>query len=167
MAPIDGNGTKLLQTYQGLYNTVDGEMSASGCRLPSGQFFANIEQRLLSFGTDAMQMLDMNTLEMSAKSTGSPNSTMTLQRRENLLWVVSIMHFNNTSGFELQADWPGAPVIVQECGLYWCVNQYWSSVANNTHSESVEEVPARRVRNLWNNNGSWPDKSLEFHDSSV
>ncbi|KAK7926935.1 hypothetical protein PG985_003933 [Apiospora marii] len=167
MAPIEGNVTQLLQTYQGLYETGTGEKRASGWHLPNGQFLANMEEHLLTFGPNAMKTLDMNVMEMTARSTGNPNNTITLRHRDNLLWAVSIMHLNNTKGLEMQVDWPGAPVLAQECGLYWCVNEYQSSVANNTYRESVEELAAPRVRGLWNRDGAWPDESLEFHDSVV
>ncbi|KAK8127374.1 hypothetical protein PG984_008482 [Apiospora sp. TS-2023a] len=165
LKPIEGNVTKLLQTYRGYYDSNVRGKRASGWHLPNGQFLANMEEHELSFGPDAMNYYDVDVLEMTAKSTGNPNNTITLQHRDNLLWAVSIMHLNNTKGDVLQVTWPGAPVLAHECGLYWCVNQYRSSMANNTYSESVEEVPAPRVRGLWDHDGDWPDESLEFHSS--
>ncbi|KAK7955992.1 uncharacterized protein PG986_005214 [Apiospora aurea] len=109
----------------------------------------------------------MNAIEMSAKSTGNSNKTLTLRHRDNLLWAVSLVHFNNTAGYERQVMRPDAPVVAQEFGLYWRVNQYRSSVTNNTYSESVEEVPAPSVRDAWDHNGAWPDESLKFHDFAI
>ncbi|KAK8867737.1 carboxylic ester hydrolase [Apiospora arundinis] len=163
MKPIDGNVNRLMQTYQNISDPTKDAKRASGWQFSNGQFFANMEERVLAIAT-TMTRNDMKVLEMTAKSTGNPNKTLTLQHRENLLWAVSIAHFNNTLGLDDSVTWPGAAVLAQECGLYWCVNQYRSSVVNNTYSESVEEVPVSRVREVWDRDGVWPDESLEFHD---
>lgn len=146
MAPIQGNVTNLLQAYLGLYEP--GHMSgyvtrgtvASGWRLPNGQFFANMEQNLTALGRYTTSDLKKEILEMTAKSTGDPKKTLTPQHRENLLWAVSVMHFKDT--MESRANWPGSSIVAKECGRYWCVNQYQSSVAKNTYSESKRSIRA-------------------------
>ncbi|KAK8103685.1 uncharacterized protein PG998_010718 [Apiospora kogelbergensis] len=63
--------------------------------------------------------------------------------------------------------WPDTRMFSQECGLYWCVNEYQSYFSNGTFNESVVEVPARRARRFWDHDGAWPDASLEFHNSVI
>jgi hypothetical protein len=165
---VVGNSTELLSAYYGVYDGFTGRKDSTAFQLPNGQFIVNLDGRVSYSSTEAQTTdADVQTFVMSAKGTGNPSKTLTLQHRENLIWALSVLNLDQGENHTIMGIWPNIPLVAKECGVYWCVNQYDSKVENDTLSEVVTEVSAPRNAQKWNNvAGTWKDESLEFHEET-
>lgn len=167
---IPGNSIDLYRAFAAQYG-VGGMLgdNATAFRLPTGQFIANMD----GYMEDTTGPNGAPPCLMSASGTGIPSKTLSLQESNTLIWSTNILaiaplhdQFNITTTVE--GKWPDMPLISNECGLYWCVNQYESAVSNNTLSERVtEQVTTLNMPKDAKDGFAWPFDGLQFNQTVV
>ena len=87
---------------------------------------------------------------MMARTNFIPSNTLSFTNNDLLLVSISII--NSTFVLEVNgslSQWPGSDVRATECGLYFCVKQYKSSVTNGVLNEEVTAQPSLRAPGSW------------------
>jgi hypothetical protein len=144
--------TSQLETIDGLgdqYGDLTGggaatTTNATEFRLPNGAYINNFDGVRFNggdFGTDnqALGIVLMTTL-----GTGNASQTNSFQDIDTLIWAMCILRMRpdpEVTG----ATWPNTPLEALECGLYYCVKSYKSSVVNGTLVE-IETILTNDTR---------------------
>jgi hypothetical protein len=165
---IPGNSIDLYMAFAAQYGG-QGMLGnkATAFRLPTGQFIANMDGYMEEkTGSDGAP-----PCLMSASGTGIPSKTLSLQESNTLIWSTNVLAIAPPHNDELNmttpvgGEWPDMPLISNECGLYWCVNQYESAVSNNTLSERVTEQET--TLDMPKDGFAWPFDGLQFSQTVV
>jgi hypothetical protein len=93
---------------------------------------------LLISNEDGLTPMEIFWVEMTSFGTGNATKTNTLTDNDSLIWAMSFLR-RKRSG-QSTAKWPDVPLEALECGLYYCVNLYQSSVNNGILQETEVRV---------------------------
>ena len=81
---------------------------------------------------------------MTAFGTSNESRSISFSAKDTLIWSMTMMNVTN-----VKVNWEDAPVVAAECGLWYCVNSYNSSVENSNISETVTPAPSTRSPASW------------------
>lgn len=87
---------------------------------------------------------------MTTFGTGDPSQSDSFQDMETLIWATSILKVQkrfNSSDESLY--WPDLPIQATECALYYCINQYQTSIIGGKLHEETNVVPMVRDPKSW------------------
>ena len=90
---------------------------------------------------DSGELPEWTTLLMTGFGTSHASQSMSFSDRDTLIWSMAIMKVEN------DMTRSGQPITATECGLWYCVNEYNSSVQNGILSEVVTTVSSSRAPN--------------------
>ena len=165
---IPGNSIDLYRAFAAQYGG-RGMLgnNATAFRLPTGQFIANMD----GYMEDTTGSNGAPPCLMSASGTGIASKTLSLQESNTLIWSTNILAIAPPHNDELNmttpvgGKWPDMPLVSNECGLYWCVNQYESAVSNNTLPERATEQET--TLDMPKDGFAWPFDGLQFNQTVV
>ncbi|KAF7866825.1 hypothetical protein EAF04_005667 [Stromatinia cepivora] len=138
-------------------------------RLPNGLFIDGFDG--WNYTDKYISLKIPGGIFMTTYGTGNASETVSLQDIDTLIWAMTFLKVHppqNTS-----VVWPNLPLEARECGLYYCVNRYNSTIVSGTLSEEVSEVTsAMRDPDSWQvTSSNWADvlnssiiSSLEFNN---
>lgn len=120
--------------------------NVTNATLPSGLFINEV---------DGWKFNDPQSTLMTTFSTGTPNETMTFKGKDALFWAMSIMKVSGNSSNASEV-WPDLPVQATECGLWYCVNEYQTTITNGTVNPGATEnrTATRSPKSFKSNNES-------------
>jgi hypothetical protein len=127
--------------------------NATTLQLANGHYINNIDGAPYYMPVDSnyTEGFAIQSVYMTTFGTGNASRTNSFQDSSNLLWAMSFLKMQAPpNGTTASKGWPDVPVEAMECGLFYCVNQYTSSVKNGTLYET--EVP---VQDATRNPDSW------------
>ncbi|KAK6600855.1 hypothetical protein H4I95_07837 [Botrytis cinerea] len=139
-------------------------------RLPNGLFIDGFDG--WNYTTKYVSLKIPGGIFMTTYGTGNTSETVSLQDIDTLIWAMTFLKVHPPQN-GLNQTWPNLDIEARECGLYYCVNQYNSTLSNSTLSEDVSEVTsAKRDPDSWQVTSSkWADvlnsstvSSLNFDD---
>jgi hypothetical protein len=120
--------------------------NATTIRLPNGLFINNVDG--VSYTAPAYSDGGYGFVYMTTLGTGNASKTNSLEDNDSLIWAMSILKLQEPSNSSLV--WPNIPVEGIECGLFYCVKQYSSTVQNGVLQETETYVSTiSRDSNSW------------------
>lgn len=84
---------------------------------------------------------------MTALGVANASESLTFQDRDTLIWAFSMLRVNVQKPD--RKAWPDIDVDANECALWYCVQEYRSSVVNGNLSELVTSAPSQRNPKSW------------------
>lgn len=93
---------------------------------------------------------------LTAYGTGNSSETVSFQQQDTLIWAMSMISFSNADVLRPSLD--GAKISATECGLWYCVNRYKSSVEKGNLTETVIQEDSKRNPDSWKR---IPDQSTD------
>lgn len=85
-----------------------------------------------------------SSILMTAYGTGNEAESVSFTSHDTLIWSMTMMNFTvkekPTASFNVSAI---------ECGLWYCVNSYNSTVKNGDLAETIEPAPSKREPDSW------------------
>lgn len=81
---------------------------------------------------------------MTAYGTGNPSETISFTSYNTLIWSMTMMNFTKEEGQTSKTT-----VSALECGLWYCVNEYNSTVKGGNLEESVKPAFSERSSSSW------------------
>lgn len=102
---------------------------------------------------------------MTTFGTGNPSRTCTFESYDTLIWSVTILRTRT----EASKVWPDLPLEALECGLYYCVKSFNSSVRNSTlFEEEILRSDLTRAPESWGLVGDiWGSQFAQEYDGSL
>lgn len=99
---------------------------------------------------------------MTTFGTGNSSRTCTFESYDTLIWSVTIIRTRT----EASKVWPDLPLEALECGLYYCVKTFNSSVRNSTlFEEEIVRSDLTRAPDSWFPVGDiWGDELIKALD---
>ena len=88
-----------------------------------------------------------SSIRMTAYGTGNETASLSFSSHDTLIWSMTMMNFTNFSGEEEPTT--NATVSAIECGLWYCVNGYKSTVKDGNLVEIFEPAPSKREPDSW------------------
>ncbi len=79
---------------------------------------------------------------MTAYGTGNEAKSVSFTSHDTLIWSMTMMNFTSKPTYSLN-------VSAIECGLWYCVNSYKSTVKNGILTEIIEPTPSKREPDSW------------------
>lgn len=157
--------------------------NATSLQLPNGLYVNNVNRVPYHQPEDYPGNTLSEAVEaifMTSFGTANASRTNTFKESESLLWAMSFLKMQAPSDDSTHSNgWPNVSVEALECGLFYCVNQYSSTVRNGTLYETETFMQnATRQPYSWelinytsvNLDGIHIDnqsmKSLEFNNST-
>lgn len=86
---------------------------------------------------------DSSTL-MTAYGTGNETESVSFTSHDTLIWSMTMMNFTLKKEPKINGS-----VSAIECGLWYCVNSYKSTVKDGNLTETIELAPSKREPNSW------------------
>jgi hypothetical protein len=116
-------------------------------RLPNGLFINNYDGMAYNAKPNDTSE-NYGSVYMTTFGTGNVSKTNTLENNDSLIWAMSVLRLLAPSNASIV--WPNIPIEAIECGLFYCVKQYESTVQNGILHEIETDVSnATRNPNSW------------------
>ncbi|TGO40884.1 hypothetical protein BHYA_0030g00510 [Botrytis hyacinthi] len=132
-----------LQTENGIVIQVTG----TAFRLPNGLFIDGFDG--WNYTTKDTSLKIPGGIFMTTYGTGNGSETVSLQDIDTLIWAMTFLKVHPPQDGSNQT-WPNLEIEARECGLYYCVNRYHSTISSGTLSEDISEVTsAKRDPDSW------------------
>lgn len=123
-------------------------------QLPNGLTIDNLDNLNYTIA------LGLESVWMTTFGTSNPNDTNSFGDSDSLIWSMSIFKIHPNAS-NASAVWPDFAVEATECGIYYCVNSYKSSVQNAVlYEETTRRTSAFRNPESWQFLYVYPNEAI-------